>query len=96
MHAPLAMGICSALLGLALGMVQPMVMSLLHQVTPGHRHGEAVGIRFMVINASSVAMPLLFGAAGALVGVSAVFWTIAATVGSGTRVALRLRGDRTS
>lgn len=96
MHAAVAMGICSALLGLALGMVQPMVMSLLHQVTPGHRQGEAVGMRFMVINASSVAMPLLFGAAGTLVGVSAVFWTVAATVGTGTRVALALRDDRTS
>jgi MFS family permease len=96
MHAALAMGICSALLGLALGMVQPMVMSLLHQVTPGHRHGEAIGMRFMVINASSVAMPLLFGAAGSLVGVGAVFWTVAATVGAGTRLALRLRDDRTS
>ncbi|GAB3761440.1 tetracycline efflux MFS transporter Tet(A) [Ramlibacter monticola] len=95
-HAALAMGICSALLGLALGMVQPMVMSLLHQVTPGHRHGEAVGMRFMVINASSVAMPLLFGAAGTVVGVAAVFWTVAATLAAGTRVALGLRGDRTS
>jgi predicted MFS family arabinose efflux permease len=96
MHAAVAMGICSALLGLALGMVQPMVMSLLHQVTPGHRHGEAVGMRFMVINASSVAMPLLFGAAGSLVGVAAVFWTVAAAVGGGTRLAYALKDDRTS
>jgi MFS family permease len=96
MHGAIGMGICSMLLGFALGMVQPMVLSLLHQVTPGHRHGEAVGMRFMVINASSVAMPLLFGAAGALVGVSAVFWTVAVTVGAGTRLALGLRGDRTS
>ena len=96
MHSALAMGTCSALLGLALGMVQPMVMSLLHQVTPGHRHGEAVGMRFMVINASSVAMPLLFGAAGSVVGVAAVFWTMAATLGAGTPVAWALRGDRRS
>ncbi|MDB5861751.1 MAG: transporter, partial [Ramlibacter sp.] len=87
---------CSVLLGLALGMVQPMVMSMLHTITPEHRHGEAVGMRMMVINASSVAMPLLFGAAGAAVGVSAVFWTVAAAVGCGTRLAFRLRDDRTS
>ena len=96
MHAAVAMGICSALLGLALGMVQPMIMSLLHQVTPGHRHGEAVGMRFMLINASSVAMPLLFGAAGAAIGVSAVFWTMAGMVGAGSRLALRLKDDRKS
>lgn len=99
MHVALTMGLCSVLLGLALGMVQPMVMSMLHQITPEHRHGEAVGMRMMVINASSVAMPILFGAAGALVGIGAVFWTVAATVGLGIRVALRLqdfKDDRTS
>ena len=94
MHLAITMGLCSVLLGFALGMVQPMVMSMLHQITPEHRHGEAVGMRMLVINASSVAMPMLFGSAGAAVGVSAVFWTVAATVGCGIRVALRLRDDR--
>jgi MFS family permease len=96
LHLALTMGICSVLLGFALGMVQPMVMSMLHQITPEHRHGEAVGMRMLVINASSVAMPLLFGSAGAVVGVSAVFWTVAATVGGGVRVALGLRDGRSS
>jgi MFS family permease len=95
-HDAWTMGACSILLGFALGMVQPMVMSMLHQITPEHRHGEAVGMRMMVINASSVAMPMLFGAAGALVGISAVFWTVACTVGTGIRVALKLKDDRTS
>lgn len=94
MHTALTMGACSLLLGLALGMVQPMVMSMLHQITPEHRHGEAVGMRMLVINASSVAMPMLFGSAGAAIGISAVFWTVAATVGCGVRVALGLRDDR--
>jgi dipeptide/tripeptide permease len=90
------MAACSVLLGIALGTVQPMIMSMLHQITPHHRHGEAVGMRLMVINASSVAMPMLFGAAGTVVGIAAVFWTVAAMVGAGSRLALRLRGDRTS
>lgn len=96
MHTAATMAVCSVLLGLALGLVQPMVMSMLHQITPEHRHGEAVGMRMMVINASSVAMPLLFGGAGAVIGVSAVFWTVAAMVGLGTRVAWQLKDDRTS
>ena len=99
MHHALTMGLCSVLLGFALGMVQPMVMSMLHQITPEHRHGEAVGMRMMVINASSVAMPMLFGGAGAVVGISAVFWTVAATVGAGIRVGWRLKdlkADRSS
>jgi MFS-type transporter involved in bile tolerance (Atg22 family) len=96
LHAPLAMALCSILLGFALGTVQPMIMSMLHQMTPEHRHGEALALRMMVINASSVAMPVLFGAAGAVVGVSAVFWGVGAVVGAGSRLAWSLKGDRTT
>lgn len=96
MHTAPAMAVCSVLLGVALGTVQPMIMSMLHQMTPHHRHGEAVGMRLMVINASSVAMPILFGAAGTVVGIAAVFWTMAAMVGAGSRMAFGLRAGRTS
>lgn len=91
LHAPLAMGACSVLLGIALGTVQPMIMSTLHQITPEHRHGQAVGLRLMAINASSVAMPILFGAAGATIGIAGVFWAVAALVAGGTRLSWRLR-----
>jgi MFS family permease len=40
----LAMGICSVCLGVVLGVVQPMIMSTLHQITPDHRQGEALGL----------------------------------------------------
>ncbi len=90
MTTPLTMGICSMLLGLSLGSVQPMVMSILHQITPPERQGEALGLRLMFINASGVVMPLLFGGAGAVVGISAVFWCVGAMAGLGTRAALRL------
>jgi MFS family permease len=90
LHGPVAMGLCSVLLGLALGMVQPMIMSTLHQITPEHRHGEAVAMRVMAINASSVTMPMLFGLTGALIGISGVFWIVGAVVGGGTRLAFRL------
>ena len=49
MGSALAMGACSVLLGFALGTVQPMVMSMLHQITPEARHGEALGLRLMVM-----------------------------------------------
>ncbi len=62
------------LLGLVLGSVQPMVMSMLHQITPEARHGQALGLRMMAINASSVMMPMMFGSLGAVLGVSALFW----------------------
>lgn len=89
----MALGVCSVLLGFALGSVQPMIMSMLHQLTPPHRHGEALGLRLMAINASSVCMPVLFGTAGALIGVSGLFWAVGATVGLGSRVAWRLQGE---
>ena len=93
MQTALGMGVCSVLLGCSLGSVQPMVMSMLHQITPEHRHGEAVAMRIMAINASSVTMPLLFGAAGSLIGISGVFWIVGAVVGAGVRVAFRLGRD---
>ena len=94
MHSALAMGVCSVLLGLVLGVVQPMIMSTLHQITPQARHGEALGLRLMAINASSVVMPILFGTAGAVAGVAVVFWTVGAAVGLGARAAWQLAPKR--
>lgn len=91
MQSALAMGLCSVLLGLSLGCVQPMIMSMLHQMTPVHRHGEALGLRLMAINGSSVLMPMLFGWAGALVGIGAVFWVAGTAVGFGARLAWKLK-----
>ncbi|MDP3519867.1 MAG: MFS transporter [Hydrogenophaga sp.] len=91
-HSAWAMGVLSVLLGVALGSVQPMIMSTLHQITPAHRHGEALGLRLMAINGSSVLMPLLFGSAGVLVGAAGVFWVTGAAVGLGARLPLRLSG----
>ncbi len=87
----MAMAICSICLGVVLGVVQPMIMSTLHQITPQHRQGEALGLRIMTVNASSVVMPLMFGAAGAVAGVSVVFWVVGVCVASGTPQAWRLR-----
>ncbi len=96
MTSSLAMGVCSVLLGFALGSVQPMIMSMLHQITPEARHGEALGLRLMVINASSVAMPVLFGSAGAIAGVAVVFWATGALVGLGARAAWTLKVGKKS
>lgn len=94
MPTPWSMGLCSVLLGLVLGTVQPMIMSTLHQITPQHRQGEALGLRLMSINASSVLMPMLFGAAGAIAGVAPVFWVVGGAVGWGARAAWHLRPDK--
>lgn len=94
LQGPWAMGACSVLAGFALGSVQPMIMSMLHQITPHERHGEALGLRLMTINASSVLMPMLFGSAGALVGIGSVFWASGLLVGAGSRLAWGMRARR--
>ena len=68
-----------------------MIMSTLHQITPHAQHGQAIGLRMATINFSSVVMPLLFGTAGMVVGVSAVFWTVGTLVALGAHAAWRLR-----
>ena len=96
MPSALTMGVCYVMLGVALGAVQPMVMSMLHQITPQARHGEALGLRLMAINASSVAMPMVFGALGTVVGVSVVFWATSVWVGLGSRAAWGLKNAAVS
>lgn len=87
---PWWMGACAALLGVALGSVQPMVMSMLHHLTPQQRHGEALALRSMAINLSSTALPLVFGATGAVLGAAVLFWAVGAAVGLGSTLVRRL------
>ena len=84
------MAVCAVLLGLALGAVQPMIMSTLHHITPLERHGEAIALRSMAINFSSTVMPLMFGLGGAALGAGALFWVMGAAVGAGSIPARRL------
>jgi MFS family permease len=78
-------------LGLGLGAAQPNIMSLVHLRSPIGRVGEALGLRSMIINSSQVILPLVFGAFGSVVGVGAMFWTMAAVVGGGGTAAQRWR-----
>ena len=88
--SPLLMGGCAVLLGVTLGSVQPMVMAMLHHLTPDQRHGEALAFRSMAINLSSTLMPLIFGATGTLVGAAVLFWVVGGAVGAGSWLARRL------
>src|SRR5207253_5680900 len=70
-------------LGLALGSAQPMVMSLLHSMAPAGRMGEAAGVRMTIVNASTFAVPLLFGAVGSTLGLAPMFWSVGAALAGG-------------
>ena len=77
------------LLGLGLGMSQPMVMSLLHNTVPQGRVGEAIGVRMTIVNISQIAIPLTFGALGTALGMLPVFWAIALLLSGGSWYAKR-------
>lgn len=80
-------------LGLGLGASQPMVMSLIHVTAPVGRTGEAVGVRSTLISVSQTFLPLMFGGLGAAIGMTPVFWTLAACLSAGA-VFARKHGDR--
>lgn len=83
----------SFLLGMGLGCSQPMGLSLLHDIVPRHRQGEAIGLRLSLTNAGQAAMPVIFGFTGAL-GAIPVFWAVAiCLVGGGW---LGISADRNS
>ncbi len=89
---PAAMAVLALLLGLALGSVQPMVMSMLHHLTPDSRHGESLALRSVVSNTSSTLMPLVFGASGAVLGAGVLFWLVGGVVGAGSWLTRAMSG----
>ena len=79
----------SAVLGLALGAVQPMVLATMH-----HRHGQALGLRMLASNGATVAMPLGFGALAAMSVAAAPLWLMASVL-VGAQFAAREMGRST-
>lgn len=67
----------SALLGMALGSVQPMILAMLHRATPPDRHGQALGLRMLTLNAATVGMPAGFGMLAAATALAAPMWVMA-------------------
>ena len=73
----------SFLLGLGLGVAQPMMMAVLHRASPPGRVGEAGGLRMTLINGTQTLLPTAFGAFGAAFGLSAIFWGMALLIAGG-------------
>jgi len=90
-QSAVTMALCSVLIGMAVGGVQPLVLTLLHHATPAGRQGQAAALRLLMINASSISMPMLAGSAGGLIGVAGVFWATGLSLMVGIRMAVGLR-----
>ncbi len=86
----LLMGL-SFLLGIGLGGTQPMIMALLYNQAPAGRGAEAVGVRTLLLNISQTGIPLAFGALGAAMGMTPVFFAMAAALAAGGWYARRGR-----
>lgn len=91
MTSPLTMGITACLLGLAMGSIQPMILAGLYQSAPEGRQSEALGLRLVSVNLSSVFTPLVTGALSTVVGAAAALWMASALVATGIRPVWKMR-----
>jgi predicted MFS family arabinose efflux permease len=82
-ETPVALGTVCFLLGLGLGLGQPLTVILAYNHAPPGRAGEGLGLRIAIINTSHVGVPALFGAVGSIMGTSLVFWVIAGVIALG-------------
>jgi len=73
----------SFVLGLGLGCGQPLSILMTYNRAPAGRSGEALGVRFAVVNFTHMAIPLAFGTLGSALGVIAVFFSNAALMFGG-------------
>jgi MFS family permease len=71
------------ILGLGMGLGQPLTVILTYNYSPAGRHGEGLGVRVAINNAMHFGVPALFGAVGAAIGLAPVFWLSSAILALG-------------
>jgi len=75
--------ITAFILGLVLGIIQPMTMSLAYDEAPHNRKAEVIGLRMTLALGLHVVIPLLSGALGSALGLAPVYWAAAAMLLTG-------------
>jgi MFS family permease len=78
--------IIAFMLGLSLGCGQPLSLMMVYAHSPEGRSGEVLGLRLMVNNFTHIAVPLVFGSFGSLLGLAPVFWINALMLAGGGAV----------
>ena len=77
------LGAVCFVLGLGIGMGQPLTVILTYNYSPPKRHGEGLGLRIAINNSMHVTVPALFGAVGSLIGLAPIFWVSSAILVAG-------------
>src|SRR5262245_37094169 len=72
-HQFVVLLLLSFALGLGLGVGQPLSLIMTYNRAPAGRAGEALGLRFSVVNLTHMVIPLAFGTIGSALGLITVF-----------------------
>lgn len=70
----------SALLGLGLGLGQPLSLVFALNVSKTERHGEVLGLRLTINRVSQFTAPFAFGGVGMIAGVGTIFYIIGSVI----------------
>lgn len=77
------LGVICFVLGLGMGLGQPLTMIIAYNRSPAGRAGEVVGVRVAINNFTHVVVPPVFGVLGSAAGLAPVLWVCAAAVALG-------------
>lgn len=78
------LGAICFVLGLGMGLGQPLSVMLTYNYSPAGRAGEALGVRIAINNSMHVVVPAVFGAVGSALGLAPVFWVNGVVLACGT------------
>ena len=78
------LGVICFVLGLGMGLGQPLSVMLTYNYSPAGRAGEALGTRIAINNCMHVVVPAVFGAVGSLFGLAPVFWVNGVVLAAGS------------
>lgn len=87
--SPAVLAALMVLIGLGLGIGQPMTMAWIANRSPRAERGIALGVRLTGNRTALVIVPILVGAVAGVTGVSLIFWLIAILLAAGAVVGHR-------
>jgi MFS family permease len=89
----ITLGIAAFLFGLGMGIGIPLTVILMYEASSKGRSGQALGVRLTANNLVRMGGPMVFGALGAVVGVSGVFWILGGVMAIGCLLARAQRAS---